>query len=293
MFNFIIFHHSPYSSGPHGYPTGEIENTDNQSGYPVRLLTPLFMKYGVDAVISAHDEMWERSTIMGIETRPDQSERSNTIHFYDVGQGGDGLREPEIGLDNSYQQFLVHNDVPEVWEKGILKAGGKHYGHLEIDILPVAGDTWQALLKPVYIFPLFNSADSAYSLYERRIYNDEVTLTRDLSDLTVPVEDVLTNNPGKFIFSRGFPNPFNSEIEIEYFLPESSHVTIRVFNLQGNVIRTLEECKKDTGLYKIVWDGKNESGNSVSHGFYFYRIETSKGQTETRKIIYMNRAPDN
>jgi len=150
--------------------------TDNPD-IPFVYFTPLFMHFGVDAVISAHDEMWERSTITGTEIRPDQSERSHIIHFYDVRTGGDGLREPEIGLDNSYQQFLVHNDVPEVWENGILKAGGKHYGHLEIDILPAAGDTWQALLKPVYIFPLFNSADSAYSLCERRIYNDEVTLT--------------------------------------------------------------------------------------------------------------------
>lgn len=288
MFTFVIFHHSPYSSGPHGYPAGEAENFDKQSGYPVRLLTPLFMHFGVDAVISAHDEMWERSTITGTETRPDQSERSHTIHFYDVGQGGDGLREPKKGLVNPDQQFLVHNDVPEFWENGILKAGGKHYGHLEVDILPVDADTWQALLRPVYIFPLFKSAGSAYSLYERRIYNDEVTLTRYLSDLTVSVTDVLPDRPGKSVTSRSYPNPFNSEIEIEYFLPESTLVTIRVFDLRGKVIRNLEESKNNSGYSKVVWDGTNEAGNSVPQGFYFYRIETSEGRTETRKIIYMN-----
>ncbi len=288
MFTFLIFHHSPYSSGPHGYPAGEAENTDKQSGYPVRLLTPLFMQYGVDGVISAHDEMWERSTITGTETRPDRSERSHTIHFYDVGQGGDGLREPEKGLDNPDQQFLVHNDVPELWENGILKAGGKHYGHLEVDLLPVDDDTWQALLRPVYIFPVFNSAGSEYSLFERRIYNDEVTLTRYLSDLTVSVTDVLQDRPDNFLFSRSYPNPFSSEIEIEYFLPEPSHAKIRVFDLRGKVIRILQESKIDSGYSKIIWDGKNEAGNSVPHGFYFYRIETSAGLTETRKIIYMN-----
>ncbi len=288
MFTFLIFHHSPYSSGPHGYPAGEAENTDKQSGYPVRLLTPLFMHFGVDAVISAHDEMWERSTITGTETRPDQSERSHSIHFYDVGQGGDGLREPEKGLDNPDQQFLVHNDVPELWENGILKSGGKHYGHLEVDLLPADGDTWQAFMRPVYILPVFNSAGSEYSLFKRRIYNDEVTLTRYLSDLTVPVTDILQDRPVKSVFSRSYPNPFNSEIEIEYFLYESSHVTIRVFDLRGKVIRILQESNNDSGFSKVVWDGKNEAGNSVPHGFYFYRIETSSGLTETRKIIFMN-----
>ena len=288
LFTFVIFHHSPYSSGPHGYPAGNVENTDQQSGYPVRLLTPLLMQYGVDAVISAHDEMWERSTVTGTEIRPDQSERSHIIHFYDVGQGGDGLREPEKELDNPYQQFLVHNDVPELWENGILKAGGKHYGHLEINILPSDSDTWQASMLPVYIFPVFNSTDSDYSLYERRIYNDEVTMTRYLSDLTLPVIDVLQAGPDNFIFSRSYPNPFDSEIEIEYFLPEPSRVTIRVFDLHGKVVRTLEERIIDPGVSRVLWDGKDEAGNSVSEGFFFYRIETSSGRSETRKIIYMN-----
>lgn len=287
IFTFLIFHHSPYSSGPHGYPAGEADNFDRQSGYPVRLLTPLFMHFGVDAVISAHDEMWERSTITGTETRPDQSERSHTIHFYDVGQGGDGLREPEKGLDNPDQNFLVHNDVPELWENGILKSGGKHYGHLEVDILPAGGDTWQAVLRPVYIFPLFNSASLEYSLYERRIYNDEVTLTRYLSDLPVSVTDALPDRPDNVLFSRSYPNPFNSEIEIEYFMPEPSYVFIRVFDLRGMVIRILEKSRNESGYSKVSWDGKNEAGKSVPHGLYFYRIETSAGRTETRKMIYM------
>jgi len=288
MFTFLIFHHSPYSSGPHGYPAGEAENTDEQSGYPVRILTSLFIQYGVDAVISAHDEMWERSTITGTEKRPDQTERSHTIHFYDVGQGGDGLREPEKGLYNPDQQFLVHNDVPEIWENGILKDGGKHYGHLEVDILPADADTWQAILRPVYIFPLFNSAGSEYSLYERRIYNDEVTLIRYLSDMTVSVSDALPDRQNNSLFSRSYPNPFYSEIEIEYFLPESSRVKITVFDLSGKVIRILEESNNDSGVLKVVWNGKNEAGNYAQDGIYIYRIETSSGLTETGKIIYLN-----
>lgn len=134
---------------------------------------------------------------------------------------------------------------------------------------------------------MLNSADSAYSLYERRIYDDEVTLTRNLSDLTVPVIDVLQTRPGSLIFSRCYPNPFNTEIEIEYFLPESSRVTIRVFDLHGKIIRVLEERMIDPWFSRVVWDGKNEAGNSVSPGFYFYRIETSAGRTETGKIIYL------
>ena len=277
MFIFIIMHHAPYSSGPHGYAPGEVEYTDNQSGHPVRLLTPLFMKYGVDAVISGHDEMWERSEMQGIEIKPDQEEASHTIHFYDVGTGGDGLREPEDAADNPYQKFIVHRDVPEIWENNVLKSGGKHYGHLEVNIVPTDICTWQATLSPVYLFPLFNT-DGACSGYERRIYDDQIVVTRTKSDLEVADESS---------FSRSYPNPFNTDTSIEYFLSEPCHVTIKIFDLHGRILRIVENSEKNSGISTSIWDGKDEDGNAAASGYYFYRIETSTGQSEVKSMLYI------
>jgi hypothetical protein len=175
-FTFVIFHHVPYSVGPHGWPPGDGAGTDKQSGVPVRALTPLFMRFGVDAVLAGHDETWERSELTGNEQLADGGSRSHVIHFYDVGIGGDGLRGLEEGLENPYQKFLVHTDAPEIWENEVLIDGGKHYGHLEVDVLPLDDGHWQAVLKPVYVFPLFDTS-GAYLGYERRLYNDIVTLT--------------------------------------------------------------------------------------------------------------------
>ena len=385
MFTFIILHHAPYSSGPHGYPPGEVENTDNQSGNPVRLLTPVFMKYGVDAVFSGHDEMWERSEISGIETKPDESEEMHTINFYDVGIGGDGLRAPIEGLENPNKKFLVHTDVPEVWEDDVLISGGKHYGHLEVDIIQQDTNTWQAILKPVYIFPLLDTQDSTYSNFERRIYDDQIILTRYYNDIVEPVEissftaistnngillnwetqtetgnygfevqrliesewnkvtfikgngtssqpnlyeyldtcaevlnpglelyyrlkqididsnfyysdsllvetiSLLPNIPNKVLLSQSYPNPFHTETIIEYYLPEPCYVIMKIFDLQGRILKTLNDNKKYSGFYKTVWDGKDESGNLVPSGLYFYRIETSSGQVQSKRMIYLNK----
>ena len=185
-FTFVIFHHVPYSVGPHGWPAGEGENFDTQSGVPVRTLTPLFMRYGVDAVLAGHDEMWERSEIMGIEVKPGGTEQSHTLHIFDVGIGGDGLRAPVDGLENAFQQFLAHDDAPEVWQEDVLVDGGKHYGHLEVDVEPLSDGSWQATLRPIYVFPLF-SDNGSYLGFERRIYNDVVTLTH-IPETAVPVE---------------------------------------------------------------------------------------------------------
>jgi len=274
-FTFVIFHHVPYSSGPHGFPPGEIEETDSQSGYPVRILTPLFMKHGVDAVIAGHDEIWERSDVTGFEIKPDMDEEMHTIHFFDVGTGGDGLRGPEEGLDNPDQRFLAHTDAPETWENNVLKNGGKHYGHLEVDIIPEDLNTWKAYLRPVYVFPLFDAVSSTYSGYERRTYDDEVILT------------YVYDNPGALSFSRSYPNPFDNEALIEYYLSEACHVKIKIFNLQGKIIRVLDDSRKDAGFYNTYWDGKDANGNIAAAGVYFYRIETSLGQTDIKRMVLL------
>ncbi len=174
-FTFVVFHHIPYSVGPHGWPAGEGKGFDNQSGRPVRVLDGLFMKYGVDAVFSGHDEMLERSVVSGMEVRPDGSETPHNVQYYDTGIGGDGLRGPEDGLANPYQKFLAHTDSPEVWKDGVLVDGGKHYGHLEIDVSEAGKGKWRAVITPVYVFPLVTK-DGVCTGYERRQYHDVVTI---------------------------------------------------------------------------------------------------------------------
>jgi 3',5'-cyclic AMP phosphodiesterase CpdA len=188
LFTFVITHHAPYSVGPHGQPPGEEEGQDTHSGIPVRTLTPVFMQYGVDAVISGHDEMWERSEISGEEISPNGMGREHILHFYDVGIGGDGLRGPFDSLVNPHQKFLAHTHSPEIWEDTILVSGGKHYGHLEVDISELDSITWQAVLKPVYVLPVIDSLSDEYTDYDRRTYDDEVILLQDFGDIAVPVE---------------------------------------------------------------------------------------------------------
>jgi hypothetical protein len=179
QFTFVQFHHTMYGSGPHSVPLGH-PNFSGQSGIPMRVIQPLLFQYGVDAVFSGHDEMLERSMKSGIEVLPDGSKRPHTIHFYDVGIGGDGLRGPSVGFDNAYRKFLAHENSPELWNGPQLISGGKHYGHLEVNLTLNAAGKWQAVLTPVHVFPLMN-ADGHVAGWERRVYDDTVTLTAESS----------------------------------------------------------------------------------------------------------------
>ena len=168
-FTFVAFHHVPYSSGPHGVAS------EAQSGVPARVLTPLFLQYGVDAVLAGHDEMYERSTVTGTEQLPGGGTRAVTLHVYDLGMGGDGLRGPSSGVVNGMQAFLAHDDAPEVWSGSALVSGGKHYGHLEVNVRTNGLGNWEAVLTPAYAFPLMDGSGTVTG-FERRTYADEVMI---------------------------------------------------------------------------------------------------------------------
>ncbi len=162
---FVQYHHAAYSVGPHGYPAGTGTGFDTQSGQPLRVLTPLLALYDVAAVFSGHDEMYEHSFVDG-------------IHFYDVGASGDGLRGPQSDLTNPFQTFLAHADAPEVWAGDELVSGGKHYGHLEIDVTLAASGRWDVSITPAYAFPLLSPTNPGEILgWERRTYADVVTFS--------------------------------------------------------------------------------------------------------------------
>jgi len=272
-FTFVFFHHVPYSVGPHGWPAGNESGQDPQSGVPVRTLTPLFHEFGVDALIAGHDEMWERSVVEGDEILPDGSSRPHSLQIFDVGIAGDGLRGPEAGLDNPHQQYLVHEDAPETWSDGVLQSGGKHYGHLEIDILPMDG-TWQAILKPVHVFP-FVDADGVLTGFERRLYDDIVVLGDVATVIEETVIEGLTQKPaeGERRLLPPYPNPFNDTVLVRYQLARPETIRIEIRDSRGALVRTLQERALSPGLHTVEWNGRDTQGASAVSGVYLITLE--------------------
>ncbi len=175
-FTFVMFHGAPYTSGVHGQLPGEGQGQDVLSGRPIQALTPLFLRYGVDAVFNGHDEMYEHSVVSGEEIDAQGGKRKHSIHFYDIGIGGDGLRSPLDSVLNPEQIFLAHTDAAEIYSAdGVLLTGGKHYGHLEVNIDQNKLGQWQATIDAVHIFPLMDANGQAVG-FERRLYDDSITL---------------------------------------------------------------------------------------------------------------------
>jgi hypothetical protein len=90
---------------------------------------------------------------------------------------------------------------------------------------------------------------------------------------------------------QNYPNPFNPETWIPYQLPQAAEVTIRIFDSLGRSVKTLHLGGKKAGAYidkgrAAYWDGKNDKGELVSSGIYFYTVEAGKLKT-TKKMIMM------
>ena len=80
--------------------------------------------------------------------------------------------------------------------------------------------------------------------------------------------------PTAFALNQNYPNPFNPETHIAFDIPASwtAPVTLRIFNLQGQLVQTLVDGVMPPGRHEIVWNGRDTSGKPVATGVYFYQI---------------------
>jgi agmatine deiminase len=83
------------------------------------------------------------------------------------------------------------------------------------------------------------------------------------------------------------PNPFNSMTRISFSLDQQLKTSLIVYNLQGQIIKYLANQEFAAGKHEIVWDGKDVSGNKVTPGIYFLKLETERG-VDLEKLIVSN-----
>ena len=92
------------------------------------------------------------------------------------------------------------------------------------------------------------------------------------ADIPIPVKPgdataTEQTKPTVFSLAQNYPNPFNPETVIKFSLPEESKVTLRIYNVLGQVVNTLVDQALPAGNHSVTWDGKNEQG------VYFYRLK--------------------
>jgi hypothetical protein len=90
--------------------------------------------------------------------------------------------------------------------------------------------------------------------------------------------------PSVFALGQSYPNPMRDNAIIQYQLPVESQVSLKVYNVIGQMVRELASGKQKAGYYKAVWKGKDAQGREVSSGVYFYRLDAG-GFSKTNKLV--------
>lgn len=107
-----------------------------------------------------------------------------------------------------------------------------------------------------------------------------------LSDMeAVGIEDS-PEVPRAFDLVQNYPNPFNAGTTIEFALTKPGVVELGIYDIVGRKVATLVDGTMPAGAHQIVWDGIDDSGNPVSSGVYFYRLE-SGGENLTMRMVLL------
>ncbi len=123
-----------------------------------------------------------------------------------------------------------------------------------------------------------------------QLFFDDVIENTPDTPVSVTAPDTERQFPENFILAQNYPNPFNPETVIRYQIPgqpgTQKSVVLKIYNLQGQEIRSLVNSTQTPGAYYVVWDGKNDLGEVVSSGVYIYQI-TVDNLTETRRMMFL------
>ncbi len=107
-----------------------------------------------------------------------------------------------------------------------------------------------------------------------------------------PANEPETQTVADYVLEQNYPNPFNPSTKIRFGLVEPGNVQVLIYNHLGQVVRTLAQAEFAAGRHDLSWDGRNETGDLVATGVYFYRVNVSNqtGATifsETRSMTFL------
>ena len=123
---------------------------------------------------------------------------------------------------------------------------------------------------------------------EGTFFIDDMKLVAEKVEIT-SVEEVsdATAVPSGYALSQNYPNPFNPQTTIRYDLPVAGAVRLSVYNVLGQMVRTLVDGQRPAGTYSVVWDGKDGSGRDVASGVYLVRLEVEGEVVPSRRMVLL------
>jgi hypothetical protein len=112
-----------------------------------------------------------------------------------------------------------------------------------------------------------------YNLFAQKLSNEVVG---NIDDVT-PIPQIY--------LKQNYPNPFNPETNISFSLKQTSEIELCIYNLKGQMVKTLQKGLMDKGNHSLVWKGTDDNDKPVASGVYLYRLSSGKAQTSRKMVL--------
>jgi len=118
------------------------------------------------------------------------------------------------------------------------------------------------------------------------------SFVKGLIHVTMPADSLLLDAddvddqtlPKAYELSQNYPNPFNPSTTVKFYNSQKGHVSLTIYNIMGQNVRTLVDQDMDIGWQEAVWDGLDNSGEHCSSGLYFYKMDANDF-SQTKKML--------
>jgi photosystem II stability/assembly factor-like uncharacterized protein len=196
-----------------------------------------------------------------------------------VGEGGVIVRSPDGGSRWTVQKSPTTNNLNGVWTSNGLDVVAVGDGGTVI-ISSNGGVTWTGVATPATV-----DLHAIHFLDAERgtIVGDNGVVLRTVAGGVVSMAEVQANvsPPSEFELAQNYPNPFNGQTTIEFRLPRTSSVIVKLFDLLGREIATLVDEIRPQGAYRVRWDASN-----LPSGVYFCRLSVGDFLA-TKKLLLL------
>jgi len=209
-----------------------------------------------------------------------------------VGVNTDGSFEPTYTRRERLDErlglcYFFHNDA--VLDEGFNTTGGDKYVYVD---QTVSNKNWTfyevAEQAPddatgISVRARFTSSPTGLAYYDDFTVRKLVAIPGATTAIDNDIE--LAVNPSDFRLSQNYPNPFNPSTTIEYNIPMDGMISLDIYNVLGQKIKTLYSGHQSAGSHSLVWDATNASGEAVSTGVYIYSLSGANAHVTQKMVL--------
>ncbi len=187
------------------------------------------------------------------------------MQYEEVGLYVDGVCKGAVVVEENLEQISAY----------VASADDLANGEVELTFIPRASKSTPFLsenkrISHEQLMPKHTAAGANYHYFE-------INLADNKEGEDIPALPSLGQN---------YPNPFNPNTTISYSLPTASKVKLEVYNLKGQLVKTLVDKEIEAGIYNVNWNGKDSNDKPVASGVYFYRLDTPEYK-QSKKMLLM------